>query len=141
MIPDEPHPLEGRLRRLPVPGAPAGWRDRVLFEAGRANARRPPWHSGHFLLAAMAAGFLSGNLLPSIIPAPRERTVAKVQPETLTVQSSPDRDPEVISLEDRLAWETRLRILTNGVETIPVPLPAVVAGGTFSMRELIQEVN
>lgn len=141
MTPEEPHPLEGRLLKLPLPGLPAGWRDRVLFEAGRATGRRGRWPSGGLLLAGMAAGFISGSLLPTVFPVPGGSKVESLQtrtaPETQVVATSPDN----VTPEDRLAWETRRRILVDGVESIPVSTWVGLVEKPVSLDALIEEAN
>lgn len=138
MTPDEPHPLEGRLRELPLPGACPAWRDRVLFEAGRASASRG--RSGILGLAGLAAGFLAGALVPFPVGfnRPGVEEVARLPGSPVRPDPLPEAAPAVSS-EDRLAWETRRRILADGLEAVPVPVPVAMGWSPLSLRDLIRE--
>lgn len=141
MTPEEPHPLEGRLLKLPLPGLPAGWRDRVLFEAGRATGRRGRWPSGGLLLAGMTAGFISGSLLPTVFSVPGGSKVEMSHAQTAPEAPAMAIVPEGVTPEDRLAWETRRKILVDGVESIPVSTWVGLAEKPVSLEALIEEAN
>lgn len=141
MIPEEPHPLERRLLNLQVPGLPPGWRDRVLFEAGLATGRRGRWPSGGWLLAGMAAGLICGSWSPTFFPVRTGSKVESLQTQTLTETPGVATNPDSVTPEDRLAWETRQRILVDGVESIPVSTWGGLADKPLSLDALIEEAN
>lgn len=138
MTPDEPHPLEGRLRELPLPGACPAWRDSVLFEAGRASASRG--RPGILVLAGLATGFLAGAMTPFPVgfnrPGVEDVARAPDQPERLSTAAEA---PAAVSSDERLAWETRRKILADGLDSVPVPVPSSLVWSPLSRRELIGE--
>lgn len=141
MIPDVPHPLEGALKRLPLAGVSPGFRDRVLFEAGRAAGRGGRWVSGGMLLAGMVAGLLCGNLKPIVFPVPDGAGLASVQPQSEAEIPTDSFQQQGVAQEERLAWATRKRILTDGVESVPVSIMSGLAERPASIEALIEEVT
>lgn len=141
MIPDVPHPLEGALKRLPLADVSPGFRDRVLFEAGLAKGRRVRWPSGGLLLAGMAAGFLTGSQFPTFLMDPTGSKIRGVQTRTTTETPLLAASPESFTPEDRQAWETRRRILVDGVESIPVSTWVGLAEKPLTLDSLIEEAN
>lgn len=141
MIPDDPHPLEGELKRLPLAGVSHGFRDRVLFEAGRAAGRGGRWVSGGMLLAGMAAGLLCGNLKPIVFPVPDGTGLASVQSQSEAEIPTDPFQQQGVAQEERLAWATRQRILTDGVESVPVSIMSGLAERPASIEALIEEAT
>lgn len=141
MIPDEPHPLEGLLRRLPAETMPAEWRDNLMFQAGRAAVMKGKrWRDAALLAVGLVAGIaVSVRVFPGqLVDAPSP--VARVADQPTEPAAAWPTTVEPPTAAEQAAWNIRLRVLAEGVDVLPVPAPAMSASAPLSRMEMLREV-
>jgi hypothetical protein len=138
---DERHPLEGLLRLLPAEGLPTEYRDRLMFQAGRAAAVKGGLGRGAALVAAgLLAGFAISAQVFSGLGGPGRTSVASRIDHREDSPPSWKESAEAFTPADREAWKLRQKVLAEGVEALPVSAPSMLTAAPLTRSELFKEV-